>query len=154
MDTTLGMTQATLTAFRAVVERSTARGLDAASLAREARSLVREVARGSVPQAVAKLLRPLATLARMAESPAAQLDGAARAHVLGALAYVADPDDLIPDVLPEVGRLDDAIVVASIAAVLEDEIAAFQARERRAMYGRMQRRRDQRARRGGLFVTR
>jgi uncharacterized membrane protein YkvA (DUF1232 family) len=45
--------------------------------------------------------------------------------VLNAMAYFADPEDLIPDRVPGIGFLDDAIMAELVAESLEDEISAY-----------------------------
>ncbi|MEM7432577.1 MAG: YkvA family protein [Pseudomonadota bacterium] len=47
-------------------------------------------------------------------------------RVLNALAYFAEPDDLIPDQIPGLGFLDDAIMVELVVRELEHEISAYQ----------------------------
>jgi uncharacterized membrane protein YkvA (DUF1232 family) len=46
-------------------------------------------------------------------------------RVLNALAYFAEPEDLIPDDIPGLGFLDDAIMVELIARELRHEIDAY-----------------------------
>jgi uncharacterized membrane protein YkvA (DUF1232 family) len=46
-------------------------------------------------------------------------------RVLGTLAYFADPEDLIPDDLPAMGYLDDAVMVELARRHLQPEIDAY-----------------------------
>lgn len=119
-------------AVQAVMDRALARGGDAGDLVRSARGLLRELEEGVVPIRIARLLRRLAPMTRMVEQRAA-VSRTARERILGALAYVAEHDDVIPDSTPEIGRLDDAIVVAAVARELRSEIDAFERRERAAI---------------------
>ena len=47
-------------------------------------------------------------------------------RVLNALAYFTEPEDLIPDHIPGLGFLDDAIMVELITRELKHEIEAYQ----------------------------
>jgi uncharacterized membrane protein YkvA (DUF1232 family) len=151
---TATMTQPILRAFADVMHRAAEKGTDLAELVRSARRTLRRTRETGAPASITASLATLGTMARMIESPDSDITEAARARIVGALAYVAEPHDFIPDETPELGLLDDAIVVRSVANELRTEIESFEGRERRAMYARMQRRRDQRARRGGHFAMR
>jgi uncharacterized membrane protein YkvA (DUF1232 family) len=48
------------------------------------------------------------------------------ARVLNALAYFAEPEDLIPDNIPGLGFLDDAIMIELVVRELKPEIEAYQ----------------------------
>jgi uncharacterized membrane protein YkvA (DUF1232 family) len=54
-----------------------------------------------------------------------RLEGRDRVRVLDALAYFVDPDDLIPDRVPGIGYLDDAIMIELVARELAHEIQAY-----------------------------
>jgi len=48
------------------------------------------------------------------------------ARILDAIAYFVDPDDLIPDRIPGIGYLDDAIMVELVARELMHELEAYE----------------------------
>lgn len=161
MSASFPATQPTFDALQAVIARALARGIDGAAVAREARRVARAARTRVLPAFVARQLTLLDGLARLADDPAATpLPEPKRAQLLGALAYVSEPDDVIPDATPEIGLWDDAVVIDLVARELHAELAADAARcrghahARRAMRGRMERRREQRSRRGGLFAMR
>jgi uncharacterized membrane protein YkvA (DUF1232 family) len=49
-----------------------------------------------------------------------------RSRVLNALAYFSEPDDIIPDNVPGLGLLDDAIMVELVLRELRHEIEAYE----------------------------
>ena len=94
---------------------------------REAEELLEEVKRTDAPQYVQNRISQLSKLISMLEDKDWRLEGADRKRVLNALAYFADPDDLIPDRVPGLGYLDDAIMVELVVQDLKHEIEAFDA---------------------------
>jgi len=91
-----------------------------------ASDLMSEVAEAEAPEFVQESFRKLELLVRMLEDDEWRLTGPDRAHVLNALAYFVDPDDLIPDRIPGIGYLDDAIMVQLVVEELRHEIQAFE----------------------------
>jgi uncharacterized membrane protein YkvA (DUF1232 family) len=51
------------------------------------------------------------------------------AAIVSSLLYVLSPVDLIPDVLPLVGYVDDAAVIAACLAMVREDLARFKARQ-------------------------
>lgn len=94
---------------------------------REAEDLLEEVKRTDAPQYVQNRIGQLSKLIQMLEDKDWRLEGPDRKRVLNALAYFADPDDLIPDRVPGLGYLDDAIMVELVVQDLKHEIEAFDA---------------------------
>ncbi len=108
-----------------------------------AERLVKDVLQVRVPDFVRERILKLQQLIGMLGDGEWRLEGADRARVLNALAYFVDPDDLIPDKLPGIGYLDDAIMVELVIQELRHEIDAYedfcafreQARKARALDG-------------------
>src|SRR5205823_1176356 len=48
-----------------------------------------------------------------------------RNRIISALTYFADPEDMIPDNVPVLGFLDDAIMIEVVQRVLQPEIDAY-----------------------------
>lgn len=94
---------------------------------REALGLLDEVKRTKAPHFVQERISQLAKLIQMLKDEDWRLEGEDRKRVLNALAYFADPDDLIPDRVPGLGYLDDAIMVELVVRDLKHEIEAFDA---------------------------
>jgi uncharacterized membrane protein YkvA (DUF1232 family) len=93
----------------------------------EAKALLEEVAKTDAPEYVRGRIAQLGQLIEMLKDADWRLEGADRKRVLNALAYFADPDDLIPDRVPGLGYLDDAIMVELVVQDLKHEIEAFKA---------------------------
>lgn len=55
-----------------------------------------------------------------------ELEDKERKTILSALAYFCDPEDLIPDHIPAIGFLDDAIYVEIIIQELSAEISSYE----------------------------
>ena len=51
--------------------------------------------------------------------------GQERKNVMAALAYFADPQDMIPDNIPVLGFIDDAIMIELVVSELKHELDAF-----------------------------
>jgi uncharacterized membrane protein YkvA (DUF1232 family) len=102
--------------------------LDARGLDRFNTLLARQLLDGAgpaMPRCIRQQLRRGTALAWMVGDPgwtAANDAGEVAALVVG---YLRGQDDLIPDSLPRIGRLDDAIVVKAAWSRLEDEVADY-----------------------------
>jgi uncharacterized membrane protein YkvA (DUF1232 family) len=92
-----------------------------------ARRLVEQVLASESPEFVRGRIEKLGQLVRMLEDAEWRLEGADRVRVVGVLAYFVDPDDLIPDRIPGLGYLDDAIMVELVVQELRHEIEAYEA---------------------------
>jgi uncharacterized membrane protein YkvA (DUF1232 family) len=174
---TFELSDADLDYFRAAMKEAQqkTRGRDEAAILAGARHLARQTRTLALPAFVSERLVALDTLTRMLEDEDWKLEGAHRARVREALAYFAEPSDLVPDAIPGLGFLDDAIMVELVVQELRPELDAYAAfcterdeeharlgvdpaeqqrriqERRRAMYARMQDRREERARRGWSF---
>jgi uncharacterized membrane protein YkvA (DUF1232 family) len=153
--------------------RANAHSRDEQFIISAAARLVKETGQREMPEFVRERLAKLEGLIRMLEDVEWRLEGDHRARVLGAIAYFAEPKDLVPDQIPGLGFLDDAIMVELVVRELEHEIDSYAdfchyrdeqkhledadpelrrerlEKRRKAMYARMDARRERRARRGG-----
>ena len=91
-----------------------------------AESMMEEARESDPPQYVLERLVTLAKLIEMLRDADWRLEGRDRARILDALAYFVDPEDMIPDRLPGIGYIDDAIMVELIAQELKHEIKAYE----------------------------
>lgn len=124
---TLTLTERDLEHFAASIAsaRAAVAGKSPAEIA-EAAGVLLARARGSVvSEFVADRLDLLETLTSMIADSAWSLPAEDLERVVGALAYFADPRDLIPDQVPVLGFVDDAIAIELAARELRHEIEAY-----------------------------
>lgn len=77
------------------------------------------------PEFIKQRIDTLDKMVAMVKDVAWGLDDSDRGRVLEALAYFADPQDIIPDSVPVLGFLDDAIMIELIARELKPELDAY-----------------------------
>jgi uncharacterized membrane protein YkvA (DUF1232 family) len=99
---------------------------DESVVLKAAADLMAQVAEAEAPEFVQERISKLGLLVQMLEDQRWRLTGADRSRVLNVLAYFVDPDDLIPDRIPGLGYLDDAIMVELVLQELRHEIEAYQ----------------------------
>jgi uncharacterized membrane protein YkvA (DUF1232 family) len=113
--------------FRLIMReaRDAAKSLTADEILSSANNLLREIEDAKVPHFIEERLTRLRTLIGMVEDDEWSLPQEETARVLNALAYFAEPEDLIPDHIPGLGFLDDAIMIELVARELRHEIEAY-----------------------------
>jgi uncharacterized membrane protein YkvA (DUF1232 family) len=92
----------------------------------QTQELVAEAAQAEPPEFVTVRLARLEQLIEMLRDDEWQLQGRDRVRILDALTYFVDPDDMIPDKLPGIGYIDDAIMIELVVQDLEHDIAAYE----------------------------
>lgn len=93
----------------------------------QAASVLIEQARGSnLPQFISDRLIKLQILLNMVTDEEWQLSEDERHSILGALFYFVDPEDIIPDHIPGIGFLDDAMYAEIVIQELAVEIKMYQ----------------------------
>jgi len=99
--------------FRAamVAARATVRSADENEIIDCAKHALDGMRLGDAPSYVRERIAEVQRMIAMLEDDAWALPAALRTEVLGALVYFSDPDDMIPDGLPVIGLLDDAIML-------------------------------------------
>jgi hypothetical protein len=88
--------------------------------------LVAAMHRTDLPDFVAERLEKLDTMLAMMSDPEWALEEDERSPVLAGLAYLCDPEDLIPDDIPGIGMLDDAVMIELVFVELRHELEAYQ----------------------------
>ncbi len=113
--------------FRASMKqaKSTAQQVSDDEILQKAEEMVEEVMASKVPMFVMQRIEQLHALIDMARDEEWALASSERKNVLAALAYFADPQDIIPDDVPVLGYIDDAIMIELVVTELKHEIDAF-----------------------------
>ncbi|MCZ6686544.1 MAG: YkvA family protein [Gammaproteobacteria bacterium] len=98
---------------------------DDADIIAGAQATMDEITRIDVPHFVKDRVEKLAAMVEMISDREWALPRKECTKVLSALAYFGDPDDLIPDHIPGLGFLDDAIMVELVFRELKHDIEAY-----------------------------
>lgn len=107
--------------------RKTIAGTPPEDIVAEAEALLQEMDESCGAQTfISERIQQLRLMIRMLSDLEWRLPHQEATHVLNALAYFSDPEDLIPDGLPGFGYLDDAIMIELVARELKHEIDAYQ----------------------------
>jgi uncharacterized membrane protein YkvA (DUF1232 family) len=98
---------------------------DESSIVGAAESLAKQVRAGQAPEYVLARVEKLEAMVEMVQDADYEILASVRKKVVGGLAYFAHPADLIPDSIPGLGFLDDAIMVELIAQDLRHELPGY-----------------------------
>lgn len=90
-----------------------------------AEDLLQDIGAAGTPGFIQQRIDKLRLMIRMLSDLEWRLPHQEATRVLNALAYFTEPDDLIPDHIPGLGFLDDAIMVELAVRELEHEIEAY-----------------------------
>ena len=105
--------------------RAAVRSADEGELIECAKHSLDRLPLGNAPLYVRDRLCQVQRLIAMLEDEEWALPPALRTEVLSALVYFSDPDDMIPDGLPVIGLLDDAIMLELLLREERDLLTAY-----------------------------
>ena len=113
--------------FRLIMQeaRRTASQLPPEDIVAAAEALLTNVEESTAPGFIVDRLRNLRQMIQMLSDIEWRLPHQEAVRVLNALAYFAEPEDLIPDDIPGLGFLDDAIMIELVLRELKHEIEAY-----------------------------
>ncbi len=124
---TFDLADADLKHFRTIMAeaRKAASHKSADEILDAAAGLMANVGNVELPDFVSDRLGKVQTMVEMVRDPEWQLPREETERVINALSYFAEPEDLIPDHIPGLGFLDDAIMVELVVRELRHEIQAY-----------------------------
>lgn len=129
LDITFTLSDDDLSHFQEVVDRAKSalgKSQSAGQIEAAAKKLIEDSRASDLPDFISSRLSKLEVVINMVSDAEWGLSEEERQRVLGALVYFCDPEDLIPDHLPGIGFLDDAIYVELIIRDLKAEIESYQ----------------------------
>lgn len=106
--------------------RLTVRDAEETDILDAARSLLLQVQSRKVPNYVRERIDRLQAMIDIMEDEDWPLTRGERERLLAVLVYFSDPEDIIPDDIPGIGLLDDAIMIELAFRELRHEIEAYQ----------------------------
>jgi len=106
--------------------RESVRIADDEDIINATRDQLREFTGVELPDFVAERVARIQLLVDMLEDADWTLAETRRAPVLAGLAYFCDPEDIIPDSVPGIGLLDDAVMIELVFRELRHEIEAYE----------------------------
>ena len=129
MDIQISLSDADLERFVASMKQAESKAdkLDEKAILAASQELLNKTDPEELPDFIATRLGHLKTLIAMVQDVGFGLPEEDKANVLSALTYFALPDDIVPDDVPVLGFLDDAIMIELCARDLKYEIEAYDA---------------------------
>jgi uncharacterized membrane protein YkvA (DUF1232 family) len=101
-------------------------GLAPEDIVAEAETLLHAMDECDSPGFIAERIQKLRLMIQMLSDVEWRLPHQDATRVLNALAYFSEPEDLIPDGIPGLGYLDDAIMIELVVRELNHEIDAYE----------------------------
>lgn len=129
LDITFTLSDDDLARFQAIVDKARTAvedDLAAKHIEQAARELLRQTREAQLPEFISARMAKLRLVIDMINDEEWNLSDDERRHVLSALAYLCDPEDLIPDHIPGLGFLDDAIYAEIVLGELRNEISLYE----------------------------
>lgn len=128
LDITFTLSDRDLDRFKTIVSKARAASTNnqsRADIERAAYKIVDLAMNSDLPDFIAERLLQLKVLLEMMNDEEWNLSNEDRERILSAMSYFADPIDLIPDHIPGIGFLDDAIFAEIVFMELKAEIEGY-----------------------------
>lgn len=127
MEITFELSDEDLEHFKTVMvkARQNVGKLDEETIIDNARKLLFQVWNSDTSDFIRERMNRLETMIGMVVDKSWGLEDEDRERAVEALAYFSDPEDLIPDDIPGLGFLDDAIMIEMVTTELRHELQAY-----------------------------
>ncbi|GLR69166.1 YkvA family protein [Agaribacter marinus] len=127
IEISLKLSESDLTHFRELMHTAIEKAskLPPAQVVAKAQELCKEMEDASIPDFVKVRLNSLSTLIQALEDDEWQIPDDEKAEILTSLAYFSEPHDLVPDNIPGLGYLDDAIMIELVIQDMSLDLEAY-----------------------------
>jgi uncharacterized membrane protein YkvA (DUF1232 family) len=127
MNITFELSDKDLKYFKRIIQEVRARsaGIAEPKLIAAVREMIDDVRSSNAAGFVVQRLGQLERMVKMLEDDEWDMEGKDRSRVADGLVYFAEGEDLIPDRIPGLGYLDDAIMIELVVQDLQHEIQAY-----------------------------
>lgn len=128
LDITFTLSDRDLERFKTIADKAksgSAETQSPAEIEKAAYKMVDVAMNTDLPDFIADRLLQLKILLEMMKDEEWGINDTERNRIISALAYFSDPIDLIPDHIPGIGFLDDAMFVEIVIRELKTELAAY-----------------------------
>ena len=129
IDITISLSEEDLERFQQIVDQGKLAVVDPESAERvetAAGDLIREAQTKELPKFISDRILKLEILLNMIRDEEWKLSGDERNAIRSTLYYFVDPEDVIPDHIPGIGYLDDALYAEIVIRELKTEIRMYQ----------------------------
>lgn len=99
--------------------------LPPADVLKKARAVCVEMEQANLPDFVKQRMESLETLICALEDEEWQMPEEEKGEILTSLAYFTEPEDLVPDNIPGLGYVDDAIMIELVIQELSQDLDAY-----------------------------
>lgn len=125
----LELSDSDLSHFRALMQTAIAnvKKLPPLEVISKAEALCKEMENANVPDFVKIRLHSLVKLIAALKDDEWQIPEEERTDILTSLAYFSEPEDLVPDNIPGLGYLDDAIMIELVIQDMSLDLEAYDA---------------------------